>query len=230
MGCAHGGESVAGRVGFGFGEREEEVLGGDEVVLEGVGLLGGAVEDLLQGGGHGGLGVGAGDFGELRDGGVGPGQKLLHTDARALEDGEDDALAVFQQGGEQVHGQDFGVAVLGGEGRGGLDGLLRFDGQLFPLEWHDTSFDADGLRADMAGASRPVERNLELVYGARRPIQIKQRKCRGPSTSFRMSRVVVQDDAGWGAVDLRQAAWWLAAQAAEYTPGRTKISDPESMQ
>ena len=40
----------------------------------------------------------------------------------------------------------------------------------------------------------------------------------------------VQDDAGWGAVDVRQSGWWLAAQAAEYTPGRTKISDPESMQ
>ena len=162
VGGAHGGEGVAGGVSFGFGEGEEEVLGGDEVVLEGVGLLGGAVEDLLQGGGHGGLGVGAGDLGELGDGGVGAGEKLLHTDARALEDGQDDALAVVEQGGEQVHGQDFGVAVLGGEGRGGLDGLLRLYGQLLPLEWHGSSLDADwaesGLRLGLRAA--PDERSI----------------------------------------------------------------------
>ena len=164
VGCADGGEGVAGGVGFGFGEGEEEVLGGDEVVLEGVGLLGGAVEDLLQGGGHGGLGVGAGDLGELGDGGVGAGEKLLHADARALEDGQDDALAVFEQGGEQVHGQDFGVAVFGGEGRGGLDGLLRLDGEFFPLEWHSTSLDADGRMSGLRPMLRVWnERNLELV-------------------------------------------------------------------
>jgi hypothetical protein len=96
VGCAHGGEGVAGGVSFGLRQREEEVLGGDEVVLEGVGFFAGAVENLLQGRGHGGLGIRAGDFGELGDGRVGSGEKLLHTDAHALEDGKDDTLAVFQ--------------------------------------------------------------------------------------------------------------------------------------
>ncbi len=136
VGRAHGGEGVAGGVAFGFGEGEEEVLGGDVLVLEDVGLFGGAVEDLLQGGGHAGLGVAAGDLGQLGDGGVRAGEELLHADACAFEHGQDDALAVFQQGGEQVHGQDFRVAVLGGHGGGGLDGLLRLDGEFFPLECH----------------------------------------------------------------------------------------------
>ena len=110
------------------------MLGGDEVVLEGVGLFGGAVQDLLQGRGHGGLGVGAGDFGQLGDCGVSAGKKLLHADARAFEDRQNDSFAVLQQRGQQMHGQNFGVAVLGGQGCGGLHGLLRFDGQLLPLE------------------------------------------------------------------------------------------------
>ncbi len=154
MGRTHGGESVADGIGFGLGEGEQEMLGGDEVVLEGIGFLGGAVQNLLQGGGHCGLRVGAGDLGQLGDGGVGSGKKLLHADARAFEDGQDDALAVVEQGGEQVHGQDFRVAVLGGQGRGGLNGLLRLDGQLLPLEWHDISLDADGRRADIVRALR----------------------------------------------------------------------------
>jgi hypothetical protein len=29
-----------------------------------------------------------------------------------------------------------------------LNGLLRLDGQLLPLEWHSYSFDADVWRAD----------------------------------------------------------------------------------
>ena len=94
---------------------------------------------FCSGRGHGGLRVRAGDLGQLGDGGVGSGKKLLHTDARAFKHGKNDALAVFQQGGEQVHGQDFGVAVLSGQGCGGLDGLLRFDGEFFPLEWHNST-------------------------------------------------------------------------------------------
>ena len=164
VGCAHGGEGVAGRIAFGFGEGEEEVLGGDEVVLEGVSLFAGTVEDLLQGGGHGGLGAGAGDLGKLGDGGVGPGEELLHADARAFEDGEDDSLAVVEEGGEQVHGQDFRVAVLGGEGRGGLNGLLRLDGQLLPLEWHGTSLDADLSASGFSPRAEPNERSIRQLY------------------------------------------------------------------
>src|ERR1035437_6047986 len=41
---AHGGEGVADRIAFGFGEREQEVLGGDVVVLEVLRLFGRAGE------------------------------------------------------------------------------------------------------------------------------------------------------------------------------------------
>ena len=139
-------------------------------------------------GGHGGLGVGTGDLGELGDGGVGAGEKLLHADARAFEDWQDDALAVFQQGGEQVHGQDFGVAVLGGEGRGGLDGLLRLDGQFFPLEWHSTSLDAHRRMAacGRCSASERTQFGISIGRAEAHPNQTKN------------SGVLhfVQDDAG----------------------------------
>ena len=135
---AHGGEGVADRIAFGLGEREQEMLGGDVVVLEVFGLFGGAVEDLGERVGHAGLRA-AGDFGQLGDGCIRAGKKFLHADAGAFEDGEDDAFAVFEQRRKQMHGEDFGVAVFGGSGRGCLDGLLRFDGQFIPLECHNST-------------------------------------------------------------------------------------------
>ena len=68
-----------------------------------------------------------------------PGKKLLHLDSRAFEDGKHNSLAVFQQGGKQMHGQDFGVAVFRSQRRGRLNGLLRLDGHFFPFEWHISS-------------------------------------------------------------------------------------------
>jgi len=72
-------------------------------------------------------------LGSLAMAALAPARSCCTRTPRAFEDGQDDALAVVEQGGEQVHGQDFRVAVLGGQGRGGLNGLLRLDGQLLPL-------------------------------------------------------------------------------------------------
>jgi hypothetical protein len=45
-----------------------------------------------------------------------------------------------------------------------LNGLLRLDGQLLPLEWHDTSLDANWTASGFGPrAARLVERNLQLV-------------------------------------------------------------------
>ena len=38
--------------------------------------------------------------------------------------------------GEQVNGQQFGIAVLGGELVRALDGFLRFDGEFVPTDGH----------------------------------------------------------------------------------------------
>ena len=138
VGRAHRGERVARGIAFGLGQREQQVLGGDVVVLEVFGLFAGAVEHLGQRVRHARLRA-AGDLGQLGDGGVRAVQQFLHADARAFEHGQHDAFAVFQQRRKQMHGQDFRIAVLSGSGRGGLDRLLRFSGQFFPFECHNST-------------------------------------------------------------------------------------------
>ena len=143
MGRARCDERVADRIGLaaapgGLGERQQQVLGGDVVVLEVLGFLAGAVKHLGQRVRHAGRGP-TRDLGQLGDSGVGTVQQFLHAHARAFQHRQDDALAVFQQRRKQMHGQDFRVAVLSGSGRGGLDRLLRFSGQFFPLECHTST-------------------------------------------------------------------------------------------
>ena len=74
VGRAHGGQRVAGGVALRLGQREQQMLGGDVVVLEVFGFLGGAVEHLLQGAATCQAARGAGDLGQLGDGGVSAGE------------------------------------------------------------------------------------------------------------------------------------------------------------
>ncbi len=63
------------------------------------------------------------DFGQLSDETVHLREQLLHRYAHFLEDREDDAFLVFEQGGHEVDGQGFGVAVVAGEAHGCLNRL-----------------------------------------------------------------------------------------------------------
>jgi len=52
----------------------------------------------------------------------------LGTCADFFEDRRNDALLVFDQGCEQVHGQELGIAVLRRDFIGALHGFLRLHG------------------------------------------------------------------------------------------------------
>jgi hypothetical protein len=119
-----------------LGEREQEVLGGDVVVLEVFGFLEGVLEDFVEGVAEAGLGGRALDFGELGDGGAEGVGERLDGDADLFKDGEDDALVIFEEGGHEVQREDFGVAVFSGEALGGLEGFLGFDGEFVPFDGH----------------------------------------------------------------------------------------------
>ena len=112
------------------------MLGGDELVLEVVGLLEGLLEYAVEGSASVGLLVGTLYLGQPADGGVHVAEQLLRRHLHFFEHGQDDALAVLKEGREQVHGKHLRVAVFGGHLRGGLDGSLRLDGEFVPLDCH----------------------------------------------------------------------------------------------
>ena len=91
------------------GEGEEEVLGGQVLVVQvgagGVGVVDHGLELARQ------AGLAAVGLGELGDGVRGRVAQLERRLAEPLEDGEDDALLLAEQGGEQVVGGDLRVAL-----------------------------------------------------------------------------------------------------------------------
>jgi hypothetical protein len=102
-------------------EREEEVLGGDVVVLEVRGDLFGEVQQLHEDGGEARLGVLAGDVRELREELRDLLRGLAGRDADALEERGHDAAFLLEEGVGEVFGRDFRMAL----GAGRLGGLLK---------------------------------------------------------------------------------------------------------
>ena len=62
----------------------------------------------------------------------------MRADADFFEHGRNDSFFVFEQRGEQVNRPQFGIAMLGGELVGALDGFLRFDGEFIPTDGHES--------------------------------------------------------------------------------------------
>ena len=118
-----------------LGQGQEQVLGGDVVVLEPVGLLLRRGQDVVGGPVHAQLGAGrAGEPVQLgQQDLLEPGQ--LH--AELLQQRVDDAVGLRGQPGQQVQGQDLGVVVLLGELLSAGHRLLSLDGQL--VETHLSS-------------------------------------------------------------------------------------------
>ncbi len=115
---------------------QQQVLGGNVFVLEVGGFFEGLLEQLVDFVRERGLGGASRNLGQLFEFAIDLAEHGLRTDADLFEHGRDDALLVFEQGGEKVERLQFGIAVLGGEFVRALDGFLRFDGEFVPTDGH----------------------------------------------------------------------------------------------
>ena len=84
-------------------------------------------------------GSAAGNFGQALDLAVGLAENGLRTDADLFQHGQNDAFFVFEQRRQQVQGQQFRIAVLGGELVAALHRFLRLHGEFFPTDRHKNS-------------------------------------------------------------------------------------------
>ncbi len=107
-------EDVTG-FGIDFGQGEQEVFGGDEVVFHGAGFALGGFEDLAEGLADAGMAFGAADFGEMAEFGFDDAIELGAVDADFFQERLDDAFVFAEQRGQQVEGVDLLLAVVGGE-------------------------------------------------------------------------------------------------------------------
>ena len=113
------------------GERDQQVLGGDEVVLHLRGEVVGAASGLRSR--RGSTTARRPSSPRRRAAGrtrPGPRPTAPGCDADGLEQRADDALVLAEQRGEQVHGLDLGCARGGGGLDGGVDRLLAAGGEL----------------------------------------------------------------------------------------------------
>ena len=109
-----------------LGQREQQVLDGDVVVLEVLHLALGAAQQLHELRRGRGLGC-AGQRRQLGERGVDVGAQRGGRDAELAEHRRDEALLLIEQGGEQVLGRDLRMAPRRGQGEGCLQGLLGLD-------------------------------------------------------------------------------------------------------
>src|SRR3954468_722569 len=112
-------------------EPHQQVLGGDELVAEGAGLLARGVEHAQQlargrGGGHGG----AADARQAARGGGGLGADVGRVGADRLEQRAGDAVGLFQEGDQQMQGFQGGLATADRQALGRRDRFLRTGGEL----------------------------------------------------------------------------------------------------
>ena len=127
------------------GEGEQQVLGGDVLVLELAQLALGGAQDGHELAADGGLAGGALDGREPVEGGVDVLADGLGTGAELAQDGDDEAVLLLEQDGEQVLGRGLGVVARGGEGGGGLErgaGLGRE-----AIDVHRLKISVEGLRS-----------------------------------------------------------------------------------
>ena len=120
-----------------LGHREEDVLGGEIVVVETAALLVGGLEDpvrvLRQLGLLGGLPV---HLGKALQGLLDPVPHRLGRDSDPLEHRQDHALGLTDQRREEVLGGHLAVVLLPRQGLGRLEGFSRLAGESVGIEWH----------------------------------------------------------------------------------------------
>ena len=128
------------RIALQVRDGQQQVLGGNVLVLEIGRFLEGALQKFVRRLGERGLrGSAAGDFGQALDLAIGLVQHGLRTDADFLQHRQNDAFFVLQQRRQQVQRQQFRIAVLGGEVVAALHRFLRLYCKFFPTDRHRNS-------------------------------------------------------------------------------------------
>ncbi len=117
-------------------QRQQQVLGGDELVLHGVGLALGSVQHAAQLGGDLRRRA-ATDLRQASHFGIDDAFQLPAIGADPLQERADHALALAQQGPQQVQGLDLRMAPLGGQRLRSRHGLLALDRQFVESEGHN---------------------------------------------------------------------------------------------
>ena len=116
-------------------ECQEEVLGGDELVLHGVGLALGGLQHADQF--TAGLrGRSAADLGQALQLAADDAFQLRTVGADAIQQRRDHAVGFAQESFQQVERLDLGMALVGGQRLGVGDGLLAFDREFFVAKCH----------------------------------------------------------------------------------------------
>ncbi len=133
-------QNLLRRIALQVRDGQQQVLGGNVLVLEIGRFLEGALQKFVGRLGERGLrGSAAGDFGQALDLAVSLAQHGLRTNADLLQHGQNDAFFVLEQRRQQVQRQQFRVAVLGGEIVAALHRFLRLHRKFFPTNCHRNS-------------------------------------------------------------------------------------------
>ena len=125
---AVGAQRLAG-LGAVAGQRQEQVLDGDVVVLEVAPLAVGGAQDLAQRVGRAGRLRAVAERGKRVERGVGLAADAGGIGADLLEQRRDDRLLLLEQRDEHVLGRHLGVAALLGEGLRRGDDLAGLEGE-----------------------------------------------------------------------------------------------------
>jgi hypothetical protein len=121
-----------GDVAAGVGQPDEQVLGGDVVVADLLGLGLGDVHHGHQGPGQAGRrDVGPAGLGQRGEQGLGPGADLAGVGADGRQQRPGDAVALVEQGEQQVDGSHLGVSLGARPPDGRRHGLLALGGETF---------------------------------------------------------------------------------------------------
>ena len=120
-----------------MGGRQQQVFGGDVLVLEIVRFLECALDELVKRSRHRRLRSALARYlWQALYFHVRVIENCLRPDPQLFEDGRNNAFLIFQQGRQQVHGQQLGIAVLGRDLIGALDGFLRLNREFVPTNSH----------------------------------------------------------------------------------------------
>ena len=188
---------------LGVRQREQQMLGRHVLVAELLRFVFGAIEDLVQLARGGGLSVAllgiavdlARDLlAQLRDAG-----------AELLEDGNDDALVLLEEGGEQMEVEDDRIAVLASDADGVVERFAGFDGESIGVDHARVKGNGSALPVRQSGGDSSALNLRGRVKSRRRGAELSASAgldgldgCQGSDQRYderlrQMTQIVVQD-------------------------------------